>query len=79
MVGKSITNNKLLGSVNWRKATGKGINTAIIDPKTGIKFKINVKVPKIKANSNPRNQYINPVRIPVAAEVKNFVKIYFST
>ena len=42
-----------------------------------MKFKINVNVPKINANSIPRNQYINPVSIPVAEDVINFVKIYF--
>ena len=38
------------------KAIGKGRRTTITDPITGIKFKIKVNVPKINANSNPRNQ-----------------------
>ena len=38
------------------RATGIGIKTAITDPKTGIKFNIKVKVPKINASSMPKNQ-----------------------
>ena len=43
-------------SVNWRKAIGRGINTAITEPITGIKFNINVRDPKINASSIPKNQ-----------------------
>ena len=45
-----------VGSVNCKNATGNGIITAITEPITGIKFKINVKEPKISASSKPRNQ-----------------------
>ena len=64
-------------SGNCRTAIGIGSNTAITDPITGIKFNINVNVPKIKASSKPKNQYIRPAKTPVAVEVINFVKIYF--
>ena len=38
------------------KAIGNGSKTAITEPITGIKFKINVKLPKMNANSKPKNQ-----------------------
>ena len=72
----NITN---VGSLYCKKAIGKGSKTAITEPITGIKFKMNVNVPNMNANSNPRNQYIKPAAIPVKADVKNFVKIYFFT
>ena len=43
-------------SSNCKKATGKGNNTATIEPKVGMKLSKKVKVPKIKAKSNPINQ-----------------------
>ena len=56
IVGKTIISTTRVGSLYWRKAIGSGSKTAITDPITGIKFKMNVKLPKIKANSNPKNQ-----------------------
>ena len=56
IVGKIIINTTSVGSLYWRKAIGSGSKTAITEPITGIKFKINVKLPKMKANSKPKNQ-----------------------
>ena len=56
IVGKIIINTTSVGSLYWRKAIGNGSKTAITEPITGIKFKINVKLPKMNANSKPKNQ-----------------------
>ena len=54
--GKRIISKTDDRSVYWSTAIGIGSNTAITEPITGIKFKINVKLPKMKANSRPKNQ-----------------------
>ena len=56
IVGNIIIKITSVGSLYCKKAIGKGRRTAMTDPITGIKFKIKVNVPKINANSNPRNQ-----------------------
>jgi len=56
IAGSIITNTTNEVSVNCRKAIGNGINTAITEPKIGIKFRMKVREPKIRANSNPKNQ-----------------------
>ena len=54
--GNKIIINICVNSGNCKTAIGSGRSTAITDPITGIKFKIKVRVPKIKASSKPKNQ-----------------------
>jgi len=56
MAGRNIINKTVDKSGYCKIAIGIGNSTAIIEPTTGIKFNINVKEPKIKASSKPKNQ-----------------------
>ena len=56
IAGRNIINKTEDKSGYCKIAIGIGNNTAIMEPTTGIKFNINVKEPKIKASSNPKNQ-----------------------
>ena len=56
IAGRIIINTIEDKSEYCRIAIGIGKRTAIIEPTTGIKFKINVKEPKINASSKPKNQ-----------------------
>ena len=56
IVGRMITKINKVGSLYCKNAMGRGSNTAIIEPITGIKFKMKVKEPNINANSNPSSQ-----------------------
>ena len=56
IAGRNIINKTEDKSGYCKIAIGIGKSTAIIEPTTGIKFKINVNDPKIRASSKPRNQ-----------------------
>ena len=56
IAGRNIINKTEDKSGYCKIAIGIGNSTAIMEPTTGIKFKINVKEPKIIASSKPKNQ-----------------------
>ena len=71
--GPRKTANIINGLENCRNAIGIGSSVATMDPTVGMKLRKNAKTPNTIASSSPKNFKINPTRIPVDADVINFV------
>ena len=47
----------------------------MMEPKVGIKFRINARNPHTTGNSNPVRNVPVPIMIPVASEMMNFIEM----